>query len=190
MIEIAPDAVIIALDPATTTGYAIGAATGDVKPFLGAVNLKHDETDTHADIFGRAFRWIAGLIEINQPALFAIEPPVPPGNMWGNSNYNTTALALGFNGIFIGAAAHKGVAVLPAPIFTWRKHFLGPGNAKLERAKAKLAAVKQCRLLGWSAPNDDAAEAGGIWDWARGEIARQQLARRGAPLALFQGDRE
>ena len=189
MIEIAPDGVILALDPASTTGYAVGATNVNT-PFLGSVKLRHDETDENADIFGRAFFWISELIAINAPALVAIEPPVPPGNMWGSTNFRTTAISLGLNGIYLGCANAKHIPVLTAPIFTWRKHFLGAGNAKLPREEAKRAAVKQCRLLGWCAPDDDAAEAGGIWSWACGEAAIEIMHRRGTPLALFQGEKK
>jgi len=165
---------VIGIDPASTTGYCVGVP-GVKAPFLGSVNFRRDTTDVHADLFGRAHRWITELIAINRPALIAVEQPVPPSSMWNGTNFNTTAISLGLNGIFIGAAVAKRVDVLVAPVTTWRRHFLGAGNARLPGDEAKRAAVKQCRLLGWAPPNADSAEAGGIWLWACSGLTVQHI---------------
>lgn len=48
-------------------------------------------------------------------------------------------------------------------IGTWRKHFLGRGN--LNRERAKITAMDECRRIGIFPPDDNAAEAMGILDY-------------------------
>jgi hypothetical protein len=84
-------------------------------------------------------------------------------------------------GIFTGATTARGIKLLPVTPSTWRKHFLGAGNGKLPRAQAKAAALEQCRRLKWDAPDDNAADAAGIFAWAESKIG-PHLAYRTGPL--------
>jgi hypothetical protein len=159
---------VLALDPATKTGYAIGRAKEN--PLLATVDFG-DEFSNHNDIFRRAHYWLAGVLKAQEPDLFVIEDVVPPSMKAGKTTHNVSSISLGLSGIFIGMAGAHGIPVLRAPISTWRKCFLGRGN--LPRDAAKLAAKRQCRALGWAHEDDNAAEAGGIWFWACGQITPQ-----------------
>ena len=171
---------VLALDPATKTGYAIGRPKE--KPMLATVDLG-DEFATHDDIFRRAHYWLAGVLKAQRPDLFVIEDVVPPSAIQGRTTHSGSVISVGLSGIFIGMAGAHGIPVLRAPISTWRKCFLGHGN--LPREKAKLAAMRQCRTLGWPYKDDNAAEAGGIWFWGCGQIMPQTL--RGIVTELESG---
>lgn len=173
--------IILALDPARRTGFALGRPGR--QPLLGVARLanKLDEPD---DVFGRASAWInkilCGEILDEVPTLLAIEAPIAPAEVAGFTNFNTTRIALGLQGIFRGAARARGLRILPAPINSWRKYCLNSGN--MRGAAAKAAMVRLCRQLGWGddVPHD-AAEAAGIFLWAESQIA-PHLATRPEPI--------
>lgn len=153
--------LILGVDAATRTGLALGRP-GE-RPDICTLNFRRDRTDGPTDIFGRAITVMATRFRDRCPDLMAIEEPLPG---FRSHNFDATRIALGLYGIFTGIAKAKGVRVLPAPIGSWRKFFLGRGNLKGDKAKAEC--VRLCRQLGWEVPNDDhnAAEAAGIFAWA------------------------
>src|SRR5690348_4826887 len=152
--------VIISLDPATRTGCAIGVP-GDV-PKLSSVAMRDNKDDTHEDIYGRAARWFDQVIQRHQPVLVAVEKPF---YATGNSTFSTTVVLQGLYAVFTGIARSRNVTVWPVTVQTWRKHSLG--TSKLGgRDEAKKAMVKLCKMLGWSAPDDNAADAAGVYIWA------------------------
>jgi hypothetical protein len=73
-------------------------------------------------------------------------------------------VTVGLFGIFCGIVRCKSIPLLPAPVATWRKHFLGRGRLASDVAKAQ--AMKRCKQLGWTAADHNGAEAAGIWSWA------------------------
>lgn len=167
---------ILALDPATRTGIAFGEPGR--APDICTVNFRRSRNDDVEDIFGRAVAFAATRFRDRRPDVLAIEAPLPGGK---SKNASATVIALGLYGIFTGIARAKGVRVLPAPIGSWRKFFLGRGNLKGPAAKAECVAL--CRRLGWEVPGDDhnAAEAAGIWAWACA-IETPRAAPRVEPL--------
>lgn len=163
---------IWAIDPATKTGFACGEP-GSV-PKLSTHDFGDGEGG-HTALFGRATFFLADRLRTIRPGLIVIEAPVPPRQVEGGSNYNASEISLGLNGIFCGIAHCKGIPLIPAHIGSWRKYFLGRGN--LKGKEAKLQAMKLCAQLGWKAPDDNAAEAAGMWSWACGQVAPQRAIR-------------
>jgi hypothetical protein len=179
VIPLSPGDRVLALDPATKTGFAIGAPH-DAAPEIGSVDFGRPH-DGPGDVFGRALRW--GEDSIGRADILVIEPPIPPGQLWNDSNYQSTVILHGLYAIFIGLAAARNVPVVEAPTRTWRKHFLGNGN--LKRDAAKLAAKRLCRLLKWGDPatlDDNAADAAGIWHYGCSIVAPARVRRRVEPL--------
>jgi hypothetical protein len=170
MMTLPANGYVLALDPATKTGYATGRAKET--PSLATVDFG-DEFANHDDIFRRAHYWLAGILRAQVPDLFVIEEVVPPSAIQGRTTHSGSIISVGLSGLFIGMAGAHGIPVLRAPISTWRKCFLGRGN--LPRDSAKLAVKRQCRTMGWAYEDDNAAEAGGIWFWACGQITPQGL---------------
>ena len=175
---------MLALDPASVTGFAYGAP--DDTPEIGSVKFSR-EHDVRADVFGRAVAWWRMRMQTRAPHLLVIEPPIPPGDLWGRSNYDATVILHGLYAIFTGLATEQKIPVIEAPTATWRRYFLGRG--KLPRAEAKLAAKRLCRHLKWGdeKSDDNACEAAGIWAWGCAQ-AEPKLSQRIEPL--FTGGKE
>ncbi len=151
---------ILALDVASKTGVAEGRP-GEV-PRLQTIDFRGE--GELPDFYGRAIEWMATKLRDDPPEMVIIERTVPPSGAKGFTNHDTTMISIGMFGIFSGIVRCKGIRLELAPISTWRKHFIGKGN--YPGAIAKKMAVDRCALLGWAAPDHNAAEAAGIWDWA------------------------
>jgi hypothetical protein len=151
---------ILALDVATKTGVAEGCP-GEV-PRLQTIDFRGDDGLT--GLYGRATLWMATKIRDDKPDLVAIEQPVPPSSAWGKTNHQTSMITIGLFGIMCGIVHCKNIRLEIAPIQTWRRHFIGKGNHP--GTIAKDLALQRCDLIGWEAPDHNAAEAAGIWDWA------------------------
>jgi len=173
------DGIIIALDAGRRTGFCYGAP-GAEWPTLGTRRLAPDETDLPVDVFRRADRWFGRLLAEVKPVAVVIELPIPPSNVWGATNFATTVILIGLYAQFVGKAAAADVRILEAPINSWRKYFIGYGDMKGDAAKR--AAKRQCRILGWEAVDDNAAEAAGIWSWGCAQLAPSKIRRRIEPL--------
>ena len=151
---------ILALDVASKTGVAEGRP-GEI-PRLQTIDFRGDDDLT--GLYGRATLWMATKLRDNPPDLVVIEKPVPPSGAFGHTNHDTTLITIGMFGILCGIVHCKSIRLEIAPISTWRKHFIGKGNHPGPIAKG--LALRRCALLGWDAADHNAAEAGGIWDWA------------------------
>ena len=151
---------ILALDVATKTGVAEGRP-GEV-PRLQTIDFRGKDDLT--GLYGRATLWMATKLRDDPPVLVVIEKPVPPSAAFGHTNHDTSMITIGMFGIFCGIVHCKGIHLEIAPISTWRKHFIGKGN--YPGPIAKQMALDRCKLLGWDAVDDNAAEAAGIWSWA------------------------
>lgn len=167
---------VLGLDPATRTGVAFGVPGSTPElwtEFFGG------EGAACEDVYERATFWLADFLKTRSPALFVIEAPVPPSAIKGFTNHDTTMITIGLYGIMVGIARCKRIPCRAVKISTWRKHFLGAGNGNLKTEQAKRAALRQCRLLGWTPPDHNAAEAGGIWDWGGAQLRQPALLGEG-----------
>jgi hypothetical protein len=174
-IEFPQGGTVLALDPATKTGFAFGRP--DATPEIGTIDFGR-EHDVRADVFGRAVRWWNVRMQSGGADLLVIEPPIPPGELWHDSNYQSTVILHGLYAIFVGLAVARKMPVLEAPTRTWRKYFLGQGD--MRRDKAKLAAKRLCRALKWGDPatlDDNAADAAGMWAWGGAQVAPARALR-------------
>src|SRR6202790_5370466 len=162
---------ILALDVATKTGVAEGRP-GEVAR-LQTIDFRGDDGLT--GLYGRATLWMATTLRDEPPDLVVIEKPVPPSAAFGHTNADTTLITIGMFGILCGIVHCKSIRLEIAPISTWRKHFLGRGNAP--GVLAKEMALERCALLGWggwgAGIDHNAAEAAGIWDWAGATFMRR-----------------
>jgi hypothetical protein len=134
--------------------------------------------DDHADIFARAMHWIdVQVLADGRPDVLAIEEPVAPFQMQGQTQWSTTQIALGLQAIFMGAARRHGIKIITAPIRSWRKYALGHGALKGTDAKARM--VRLVHELGFGDEDTDhnAAEAAGIWLYAGAQVAPMQVVR-------------
>jgi hypothetical protein len=185
--------IILAIDPATKCGFCAGVPGS--KPTLGTVNFGGREHDDHPDIFARALTWFGLQFSpsgvMGQPDVVAIEEPVAPWQVQGETQWATTQIALGLQAIAKAQARKRGIKIIGAPIKTWRKYTLGIGNLKGADAKERmLKLVYQLRFVPRGEQvTHDAAEAAGIWLWCCGQI-NPRLAQRPEPLFAGRPSRE
>jgi len=158
----------LGIDLASQACFAYGRAGG--VPKLWTVDLQRDG-DLH-DFYGNVTAYLATFLKDNPVDLVAIEEPVAPAAAKGHTNNDTTMKTIGGFGIVIGIVKCKKIPYQPVRVETWRRHFIGVGritgieNAFQRRKEGKRLVLQRCKQLGWSAPDDNAADAGGIWDWA------------------------
>jgi Holliday junction resolvasome RuvABC endonuclease subunit len=162
---------ILAFDIARNTGIAVGSTDGE--PVAWSVNLGK----SHEARFSKALQLTASLIIKHQPDLIAIEDVV--------GRAKTPHVNVGIVACVRGVACNRGIPVLMCPVQTVRKHFVGraytakdfPGlTANKAREAIKAQVMGRCALLGWSVPDDDAADAAAIWDYAMATRSRSYQA--------------
>jgi Holliday junction resolvasome RuvABC endonuclease subunit len=173
---------IVALDVATQTGVCVG--NSGAAPTAWSVNLGKGLSEDQR--FSNILKLTHGLIEEHDPDLIAVEAFI--------GGKNASAYLIGLVACVRGCAANRGVKVVLMFPATVRKHFLGKALTSrdfpgLKQAKAKLAikerVATQCRAIGWTVPDLDAADAAATWDYACATHARGYQA---APTGgLFRG---
>ena len=162
---------VLALDLATTTGWAVHRASMD-RPFYGSLQLPRNP-----QVIGPAglklWNW---LLEKHSAYQFthiayeeqhiAMQKKRGPGGI-----KETVTLDMNVAKKLIGLAAitemfceAAEISCWAVPIGTWRKHFLGKGTG-MKRAEVKQACLTQCEAFGWPTTDDNAAEACGILDY-------------------------
>lgn len=159
--------IIVALDVATTVGICVGSP--GAKPAAWSVRLgKKGDEDA---LFSNALRLTWELIDRHKPDLIAYEGAV--------GGPRTSHFLVGIIANIRGCAAFKGVPAVSYNIGAIRKTFVGqhitsaqykhlpPAKRKaVARAHAKAAVMKGCQMRGWTAPDEDAADACAIFEHA------------------------
>lgn len=166
------DGTIMALDIATKTGVAEGRP-GEI-PHLYTVDFG-GRNDEPQDIWCRAVKWTATRLQSFKPDAIYIEASIPPSQMWGRTNHQTTLILIGLWAAIAGHARARSIPVRKVEISTARVHFLGRGNGRLPREIAKSRVIAMCELLGWSPPDDNAGDAGALWHFGCSQIAPELM---------------
>jgi hypothetical protein len=160
---------ILALDIATTTGWAYGAA-GE-KPQHGTFTCPATEDDLGT--FGLSYaNWLRAKIRELQPKELVFEEPILPAPRFDkqlrrwvvDTQIMTLRKLYGLSMVTEVVAATEAVPSQEIPIGKWRRLFLGdyyPRSAS--RDELKRAAIAACRQMGWEPRCADDAEALGIW---------------------------
>lgn len=137
--------LILALDLATTTGYAIGQA-GE-RPRSAAVRLKKPD-DLTAVAWGNIGFLLRDLFVLDRPALMAVEAPLPAGASKGQ---DAAHLAWGAVGVVSFMAALYGIRLEFVNAQKVSSHFIGRGRfsaADGGRKAKKEATLRQAKALG------------------------------------------
>lgn len=151
---------ILALDIATTTGWAFGRP-GDI-PRSGSVRLAPPGSSNGA--IGRGMlRFLTDFISVEKPDQIYYEVPLDPRHMGAKTTFKTARILLGLPFLVETIAEARGIFRLrEAGVQDVRKYFVGT-----PRPKDKKAAVQtQCRVLGWKPVDDNAADALALWAFA------------------------
>jgi hypothetical protein len=152
---------ILALDLATTTGYARGKI-GET-PVCGSITFEGKGlTDA---VFCAALNWLGDLVADNPPDLLIVEALLPPDAMRGSTSRQVRDRLCGLNAIARAVGHRRGVGeISEASVQQVRAHFIGARH--LQRKAAKAAVVSRCKSLGWDVANDNEADACALWSYA------------------------
>ena len=165
---------VLALDLATTTGWAYGnpedglsptilESTSRVAPPPYSYGSKIIGRSAWPDgrIFDAAETYLNDLITIHNPSVLVYEAPFV-----GKSE----KLAVPFRLLNLAGLAEKLgyqreiARVFSANVSTVRKHFIGHG--RLPGGEAKDAVIARCKAIGWDPKTEDAADALAVLDYA------------------------
>jgi hypothetical protein len=165
---------ILALDVATTTGWARGELGGI--PQSGSVRFGTMHDGAH-QVFGKALAWISNFLEpAPRPDILMIEAMLPPDAMRGQTSKAVRDRLAGLHGIMKGVAHLRGIGeIAEANVGDVRAHFIFDRQARREIAKRET--LLQCKALDWPAQNDNAADACALWSYACSLIDPKQALR-------------
>jgi hypothetical protein len=171
--------MILALDLATRTGWAVGRPSD--KPKSGSVKFGNSDSSTGARC--RAYhQWLGDMIAVHGIELVVMEKPQPP-------SFHVGATTLATMRYLIGMVEHTEefcydrVELREASVSDIRNHFIG-GNPRGKDGKAQVQS--KCTQLGWQWDDDNAADALAAWQYMS-SILVPKLAVRASPL--FYGKR-
>jgi Holliday junction resolvasome RuvABC endonuclease subunit len=165
--------VVLALDIATVTGWALGEA-GEA-PTYGTLRLK--KPDDHPREAGfNLMCFLADTFRSNRPDFVCWEEAMPPifhanqaaktGRVMQNNASMTLPVML--DGIVYACCKRIGIECQAVNRMKVLNHFTGKGRWG-GRDEAKRAVIARCHALGLMQPkekNDDMADAIAIFDWA------------------------
>ncbi len=159
--------LILALDIATYTGFAIGRA-GEI-PLSGSVRLKRPGEPPDIAAFNmRCF--LRDRLALEKPDLICLEHFLNP---IAQKSADAVILQLMCFGVAIAEAHAKAIHVEKPQAATVRKHFIGAANMG-ERKATKAAVVSRARMLGYiprDCSDDNRADACGLFDYASAHYA-------------------
>jgi hypothetical protein len=158
---------VLALDLATTTGFAIGAAGTDVNYAgirSGSIRLKGETADERG---AALLKFMRDLYRVEPYLHVVYEAPLATAHMAGKTNVNTTMLLFGLAMIAGATAIALGVRpdrIRRARPDDVRRHFLGVRSAG-GRDETKRAVMARCRALGRDPGDDNEADAIALLDY-------------------------
>lgn len=170
---------VVALDVATTTGFARGFVGGN--PEFGSVRFAKPGASDR-EVFHAALTWAQDFFAAvpNQGTIIAIERLLPPEVVRGQSNTKTIYRLAGLHGVIIAVAyEHEFLDVETPSTQEIRGHFIGMRNCRRERAKREV--MRKCLQLGWNPKTDNEGDALAIWHRQCSQID-PKLALQVSPL--------
>lgn len=150
---------ILALDIATTTGWALLDDSAPDRPYLGTVRFPSDPGE-----IGRAAENLRQFLSDRHVMHGGITDLVfEAQHVAGRMDMNVLCRLLGLAAIAEWFAFRVNAKCYKIPIGSWRKHAFGTGHMK--RAVAKERAMTECRAFGFDPTNDNEAEAFFVLDY-------------------------
>lgn len=170
-----PAATILALDLATTTGWAVGRPGEPIR--YGALKLGNIANDQSLR-FATFSAWVFDAIEKNGVERVVFEAPRDPRHMTKMNkmgqrvqltNFSTTRMLLGLCAIAEAEARRAGIKPNEVEAGKVRKHlFSGPAP---RGQNIKRAVTARLNMLGFEPQDDNAADAIAIWLYASALLA-------------------
>lgn len=158
--------MIVALDLATTMGFAMGEPGG--RPTSGTVRLCPTGGDDGEAGLG-LMRWMQDVIAAAAPSSFIVEAPLVPQHGQGRTNISTVRRLIGLVFLAEAVAKAKGITIREATVSDVRTHFLGKG--RIPKGEGKRLVMRQCDVLGWTYRDNNAADALALWSFGCAVVA-------------------
>lgn len=183
--------IVLALDLATTLGWASGRVGG--KPVSGVLRLGDKNASRREKLLHLA-RFLNDRLKIEKPRLVVIEEALEPSVLAKiGATLATTKLAYGLPAAAEMVLAARGVHdVRFVNVQDVRAHFVGrrtfkdttdpiTGRKTKSRDNAKAAVINACRLRGWTVESHDEADAIATWSYGC-MLLDKRLAAIATPL--------
>tara|TARA_Y100000310_G_C20568932_1_gene756972 strand:+ start:765 stop:1280 length:516 start_codon:yes stop_codon:yes gene_type:complete len=167
--------IILALDLATRTGFAIGpvlpaprlVGKGEAKPQSGA---KSFEGSVGKSLAGLS-RFVYDLIEEHKPTLIVFEAPLDPRHLKGKTKKIAGRRLIAMAGLIEMIAFQKQIPVREVPPHKIKKHWTGNGSA------SKGDMLNVCALHGWNVTDDNEADALALLDYTAGMLRLEEKVK-------------
>lgn len=177
--EVVMGKTILALDIATTTGFAIGRAD-QPKPRFGTVHFGKTASDTE-DKMAALMRWLLDIFQVEKPDFVVIERAMDPNLAVRLGNRSVTIEELIAMAKTAGALCR--LAAIPFKycdrqealgFFTGQRTYKDEkdprtGMVTKSRDVGKRATVRRCYQLGIEVQDDNQGDAVALWFWAAGQ---------------------
>lgn len=164
--------VLLALDLASTLGYAVGTPGG----VIAHGSFKLPSTGCEIGTFGDAYwRWLDSALSRWSVGEVVFESPILPGK----TNLTTLRKLYGLTLVTEMAAGRRHIPVREANLSSIRVHFLGVARAPASvpkperRAWIKEATITQCRRLGFRPVDDNDADALALFSYTLAQKDRR-----------------
>ena len=183
--------IVLALDLATTLGWASGPVGG--KPVSGKLRLG-DKNATRAEKFAHLMRFLNDRLKVERPRLVVIEEVLNPRVLLRvGATLDTAKTLYGLPAVAEAVLRIRGVPRIEfVNVQNVRAHFVGQRRFKDEtdpetgkkiksRDNAKAAVINACRLRGWAVESHDEADAIATWSYGC-MLLDKRLAAIATPL--------
>ena len=146
--------VILTLDLATNTGWAVGEATASAVPRIGSVRL--GRAGDHGSIGVGLDDWLWPFAELNSVDALVVEAAIGQ-----HAGQQAAKVALGLLMVCEMFAYRRETPIRQCAASSVRARVIGSGRAK------KPEVMAWCVKQGWDVPDNDAADAAALWELAR-----------------------
>ncbi len=166
--------MILALDLATTTGWAIGRP-GEA-PQSGVIRFGRA---THAQIAAEAIAWLIEFLTEMKPDSIVYEQPLPPNFTAGHTTLNTATVTMGLPFLLCGISYKLRIFdVQPVRVSDIRTFFVG---SNLKSEPGKRLTFERCQQMGFNPKDDNESDALALWCYQCAKV-KPELAHRLTPL--------
>lgn len=156
------DGPILALDLATTMGWAYGRRAGEAYQH-GSVRLAPPGS-SHGALGAALITWMSDFCKVSErPDKVVYESPLNPFAMRGRTDFKTARILVSLPFVAESVASLLSIEAQEASVQSVRSHFVG---GKIGKGEGKMLVMRQCRLLGYEPRDDNAADAIAILDYA------------------------
>jgi len=167
--------IILALDLATTTGWAKGGPD-DERPISSFIRFGNAESSANA-VFGAALLWLSDFMKQDpRPTTLMLERMLPPQAKLGATSTAVRDRLAGLHGITRAVAHLRGIYDIgEASALDVRQHFC------LDRHAGKQGVFDKCKALGWPVKDLNESDACALWHYSCA-IVRPQRGLEVTPM--------